>query len=244
MWTSGFFGSFKLLMFVHDSADTKHIWNADDLDIDDLDESLPTPEVLSKKDKLVRKIKRSFKGKEKSSEAESRSDLFEGSADNNNTTPHVRSADMIKAAYGHQAGDASIAAGLARDKLIERQEKLEVLLFFSHPYLELTFVFWNSLNIRSLRTAMTLDCLSEYAGQDLVCQSESVHCVLHSHWWSLHLLWTFVSLAFYLQAINQQTQEMQVGAENFASIAAELAKKMETRKWYEFWAWLTVTTGH
>jgi hypothetical protein len=29
---------------------------------------------------------------------------------------------------------------------------------------------------------MTLDCLSEYAGQDLVCQSESVHCVLHSHW--------------------------------------------------------------
>jgi syntaxin-binding protein 5 len=113
---------------------------------------------LSKKDKLVRKIKRSFKGKEKSSEAESRSDLFEGSADNNNTTPHVRSADMIKAAYGHQ--DASIAAGLARDKLIERQEKLE--------------------------------------------------------------------------AINQQTQEMQVGAENFASIATELAKKMETRKWYEF----------
>jgi hypothetical protein len=78
--------------------------------------------------------------------------------------------------------DASIAAGLARDKLIERQEKLEVLLFFSHRYLGLTFVFWNSLNIRSLRTAMTLDCLSEYAGQDLVCQSESVHCVLHSHW--------------------------------------------------------------
>jgi syntaxin-binding protein 5 len=113
---------------------------------------------LSKKDKLVRKIKRSFKGKEKTSEAESRSDLFEGSADN--TTPHVRSADMIKAAYAHQAGDASITAGLARDKLIERQEKLE--------------------------------------------------------------------------AINQQTQEMQVGAENFASIAAELAKKMETRKWYEF----------
>jgi len=27
--------------------------------------------------------------------------------------------------------DASTAAGLARDKLIERQEKLEVLLFFS-----------------------------------------------------------------------------------------------------------------
>jgi hypothetical protein len=44
----------------------------------------------------------------------------------------------------------------------------------------------------------------------------------------------FCALAFYLQAINQQTQEMQVGAENFASIAAELAKKMETRKWYEF----------
>jgi hypothetical protein len=43
-----------------------------------------------------------------------------------------------------------------------------------------------------------------------------------------------VPLAFYLQAINQQTQEMQAGAENFASTAAELAKKMETRKWYEF----------
>ncbi|KAH9541606.1 hypothetical protein CY35_14G074200 [Sphagnum magellanicum] len=143
-----------------DEPDPHSDLDIDDLDIADLDESLPMPEVLSKKDKLVRKIKRSFQGKVKTSEAESRLDLFEGSADNNNTTPRVRSADTIKAAYGHQAGDASITAGLARDKLIERQEKLE--------------------------------------------------------------------------AINQQTQEMQVGAENFASTAAELAKKMETRKWYEF----------
>jgi syntaxin-binding protein 5 len=37
-----------------------------------------------------------------------------------------------------------------------------------------------------------------------------------------------------LQSINQRTEEMQAGAEDFASMAEQLAKKMERRKWWEF----------
>lgn len=37
-----------------------------------------------------------------------------------------------------------------------------------------------------------------------------------------------------VQAINKQSEELQDGAGNFASLAEELAKKIENRKWYEF----------
>lgn len=37
-----------------------------------------------------------------------------------------------------------------------------------------------------------------------------------------------------MQAINKRAEEMEVGSENFASLAEELAKKMDNKKWYEF----------
>ncbi|CAM6044887.1 unnamed protein product [Sphagnum compactum] len=95
-------------------------------------------------------------GKETSDVEDSRRQLL---GDDNK--PRQRTADEIKAAYGHaKALDASSAAGLARDKLVERGQKL--------------------------------------------------------------------------QSINQRTEEMQAGAEDFASMAEQLAKKMERRKWWEF----------
>jgi syntaxin-binding protein 5 len=37
-----------------------------------------------------------------------------------------------------------------------------------------------------------------------------------------------------LQSLNDKTEEMAEGAENFASIAEQLARKYERRKWWEF----------
>lgn len=36
------------------------------------------------------------------------------------------------------------------------------------------------------------------------------------------------------QSLNDKTEEMTLGAENFASLAEQLAKKYEKRKWWEF----------
>jgi len=36
-----------------------------------------------------------------------------------------------------------------------------------------------------------------------------------------------------LERISQQTAELQSGAENFASLAQELAKTMENKKWWK-----------
>jgi hypothetical protein len=36
-----------------------------------------------------------------------------------------------------------------------------------------------------------------------------------------------------VQAMNMQSEEMVEGAENFASMAEELAKKIENRPWYK-----------
>ncbi|KAL5710191.1 hypothetical protein ACHQM5_020785 [Ranunculus cassubicifolius] len=85
-----------------------------------------------------------------------RDKLFEGASID--TKPRVRTQEEIIAKY-RKTGDAASAAGLARDKLIQRQEKLE--------------------------------------------------------------------------RINRRTEELQNGAENFASMAKELAKAMESRKWYQ-----------
>ncbi|KAG0570226.1 hypothetical protein KC19_6G145700 [Ceratodon purpureus] len=97
------------------------------------------------------------KGKEVMSEETTRSQLF-----GDDGKPRQRTADEIKAAYGHapKALDATNAAAMARDKLMERGEKL--------------------------------------------------------------------------QSLNDKTEEMQAGAENFASMAEQLAKKYERRKWWEF----------
>ncbi|MCH99607.1 syntaxin-binding protein 5-like protein [Trifolium medium] len=36
-----------------------------------------------------------------------------------------------------------------------------------------------------------------------------------------------------LQLLNEHTEELQNGAQDFASMAAELAKQMENRKWWQ-----------
>lgn len=100
--------------------------SASELDIDDIDiedEGVsPGHEPGSSK-----KLAASLKGKEKLSDAsDDRIKLFGGEEDH--SKPVRRSPDEIRAKYGHKAsGDVSGAAGLARDKLLERQEKLQAL---------------------------------------------------------------------------------------------------------------------
>lgn len=40
-------------------------------------------------------------------------------------------------------------------------------------------------------------------------------------------------VAYVYQRINRRTEELQSGAENFASLADELVKAMEKRKWWQ-----------
>ncbi|GFZ15014.1 transducin family protein [Actinidia rufa] len=85
------------------------------LGIDDIDIDEPAPVTSSppQKSKTERKDK----------EAE-REKLFEGGS--TDTKPRMRTAEEIRAKY-RKDGDASSAASQARDKLVERQEKLEKL---------------------------------------------------------------------------------------------------------------------
>lgn len=43
-------------------------------------------------------------------------------------------------------------------------------------------------------------------------------------------LLTFLS---FNQLLNERTEELQNGAQDFASMATELAKRMENRKWWQ-----------
>ncbi|KAJ7232303.1 hypothetical protein O6H91_Y455200 [Diphasiastrum complanatum] len=111
----------------------------DDIEIED-DDFTPTSPATSKmnivkklKESLpgtsVKKLKENLPGKRKSShkdDSDDRNTLLEGGS--NERKPSVRTVDEIKAAYGHRtSGEASSAAGLARDKLLERQEKLQAI---------------------------------------------------------------------------------------------------------------------
>lgn len=139
-----------------------------DMEIDDIlidlgdmgGSSSPSASGESSSNKIVlHRVTTGFtpKGKEVISEESTRSQLF-----GDDGKPRQRTADEIKAAYGHapKALDATNAAAMARDKLMERGEKL--------------------------------------------------------------------------QSLNDKTEEMAEGAENFASIAEQLARKYERRKWWEF----------
>lgn len=84
------------------------------LGIDDIDIDEPVI-VTSSSDKSE------SKGKDKQTE---RGKLFEGGS--TATEPRMRTAEEIRAKY-RKEGDASSAAAHARDKLVERQEKLEKL---------------------------------------------------------------------------------------------------------------------
>jgi len=134
---------------------------ADDIliDLDDMDvNSSPSASGEPSSSKVVlHRVKNSPKGKDVASEESTRVQLF-----GDDGKPRQRTAEEIKAAYGHpsKAVDATNVAAMARDKLMERGEKL--------------------------------------------------------------------------QSLNERTEEMQAGAENFASLAEQLAKKYEKRKWWEF----------
>ncbi|MCO5581522.1 hypothetical protein L7F22_035408 [Adiantum nelumboides] len=93
------------------------VLDADDIEIED-EEAIK----LEASEKAAKS-----KGKEKVSDpADDRRKLFDGDDDHNK--PVRRSPDEIRAKYGHKPlGDVSGAAGLARDKLLERQEKLQAL---------------------------------------------------------------------------------------------------------------------
>ncbi|KAI5071424.1 hypothetical protein GOP47_0013675 [Adiantum capillus-veneris] len=97
--------------------------SAPELDIDDIE----IEDEESIRPGTSEKVPARSKGKEKVSDpADDRRKLFDG--DDDNSKPVRRSPDEIRAKYGHKPlGDVSGAAGLARDKLLERQEKLQAL---------------------------------------------------------------------------------------------------------------------
>ncbi|KHN48571.1 Syntaxin-binding protein 5 [Glycine soja] len=119
------------------------------IDIDDI--QIDEPVVFSSPQKID--IDKRDKGK-----GTDRQKLLEEAS--SDLKPKARTAEEIKAKYRKTGtGDASAAAALARDKLVERQEKLQIL--------------------------------------------------------------------------NERTEELQNGAQDFASMATELAKRMENRKWWQ-----------
>ncbi|KAG5064399.1 hypothetical protein JHK85_005582 [Glycine max] len=119
------------------------------IDIDDI--QIDEPVVFSSPQKID--IDKRDKGK-----GTDRQKLLEEAS--TDLKPKARTAEEIKAKYRKTGtGDASAAAALARDKLVERQEKLQIL--------------------------------------------------------------------------NERTEELQNGAQDFASMATELAKRMENRKWWQ-----------
>ncbi|KAL2317121.1 hypothetical protein Fmac_030997 [Flemingia macrophylla] len=135
--------------FLKSSSSTVDNLDASALDIDDILIDEPVVVVSSPK---KNNIDKRDKGK-----GTDREKLFEDAS--TYSKPKVRTADEIKAKYRKTAGDASTAAALAKDKLMERQEKLQLL--------------------------------------------------------------------------NERTEELQNGAQDFASMATELRKRMENRKWWQ-----------
>lgn len=92
------------------------------------DESTPiSPKSnADKKKNLVSKIKKGLKVGKKSSDAENRSQLLDEKPVD--PSPRVRSTDSIKIAYGHKPStDPTSIAAQNREKLIERQEKLQAM---------------------------------------------------------------------------------------------------------------------
>ncbi|KAI8564240.1 hypothetical protein RHMOL_Rhmol03G0166700 [Rhododendron molle] len=87
------------------------------LGIDDIDLDEPAPVTPSSH-------KRESKGKDIADKETERGKLFEGGS--TGIEPRMRTAEEIRAKY-RKDGDASSAAAHARDKLVERQEKLEKL---------------------------------------------------------------------------------------------------------------------
>ncbi|XP_072975258.1 uncharacterized protein [Typha angustifolia] len=100
--------------FVQPSITSDGDLGADELSIDDIeiDDTIQAPSTSTNMNKKNRR------------DAEEREKLFEGSSDV--TKPRVRTTQEILTQYRF-AGDASAAAAHAKDKLVQRQEKLERL---------------------------------------------------------------------------------------------------------------------
>lgn len=86
-----------------------------ELDIDDIQIDEPVTKASTSSPGVKNKQKDKLQDREK---------LFQGGTDDD-VKPKVRTAEEIRAAY-RKTGDASSAASQARNKLMERQEKLEV----------------------------------------------------------------------------------------------------------------------
>ncbi|KAG0587315.1 hypothetical protein KC19_2G155300 [Ceratodon purpureus] len=100
-------------------------FNETDGDSDELAASSPKTS-MERKGKLVNRLKRGLKVGKKNTDAENRSELLDGNP--NDQSPRIRSTDSIKAAYGHKPStDPTSIAAQNREKLIERQEKLEAM---------------------------------------------------------------------------------------------------------------------
>ncbi|KAK4359355.1 hypothetical protein RND71_021584 [Anisodus tanguticus] len=122
--------------------------------------------------------------------------------------PRLRTREEIIAKY-RKAGDASSAAGQARDKLLERQEKLEVEPLYC------IFDYFLENNMLILLLVLQLGPWSS-SGSALCSSLKNAQ------------------LSHYTR-INQRTEELRSGAEDFASLANELVKVMENRnrKWWQ-----------
>ncbi|KAE9614991.1 putative transcription factor WD40-like family [Lupinus albus] len=101
--------------FLKPSLDTVDMQDAFELDIDEI--HIDEPLVVSYPQKSD--IDKRDKGK-----GTDREKLLEGGS--TDSKPRARTAEEIKAKY-KKTGDASAAAALAKDKLVERQEKLQML---------------------------------------------------------------------------------------------------------------------
>ncbi|KAK8466459.1 hypothetical protein PHAVU_008G098000 [Phaseolus vulgaris] len=92
--------------------------NKVELDIDDIEIDEPNPPI-SKTSTSSPDVKNKQKDK-----LRDREKLFEGGTNKDDVKPRLRTPEEIMAAY-RKTGDASSAAAQARNKLMERQEKLE-----------------------------------------------------------------------------------------------------------------------
>ena len=120
--------------------------------------------------------------------------------------------------------DSASIAAMSRDKLIERQEKLQV------P--------WNFINVSvNLALSASKGWVGHSPSMQGISKFDSHFNTICTNGWStviIQFAYDLRLLMVNVQAINKQSEELQDGAGNFASLAEELAKKIENRKWYEF----------
>lgn len=121
--------------------------------------------------------------------------------------------------------DSASIAAMSRDKLIERQEKLQVLWNFYQCFCRSSVVCIQD------EWAKVLPCMGF---QDHLTVISTAFVPMVAQLSILRSAYDLRLLMVNVQAINKQSEELQDGAGNFASLAEELAKKIENRKWYEF----------